>query len=124
MSSSRLKTNLVKYSNLYLLRLIEELRVGRVAEALGLIILAVLCPDKSLRAVILFELRVTLRVDSMLLVEELIFLRVFRLDVLPASATPAAGHELNVRKALGGLGPASLHRVGQHRLSLILLEGG
>jgi hypothetical protein len=71
-----------------LLRLVIVLRVGRVAEALRLIVLTVLGTCETFLPIVLFERRIALRVDPVVLDEKSVIWRNFRLDVLPASTLP------------------------------------
>ena len=102
-SRSRLKRIYGKNWFCYLLGLVVILWVGRVAESLSFIVLAVLHTRESLNAIAIFKLRVALWVDAVVRDEKLIVWCVVRLDVLPASAAPSAWHKLNVRKALWSL---------------------
>lgn len=93
-----------------------------MVEPLGLVVLRVLSAHESLRAIGFLIQRVALRVDPVLLVEKLVVFSVFSLDVLPACASPATRHELNVRKALRSLGSAG--PVGGFQLGLGLKQVG
>lgn len=80
-------------------------------EALVLLVLGPVVAHETLRTVALLKLGVALRVDSVLLGEELVVGGVVSLNVLPPSALPPARNELHVRKTFWRLGPVRLSNV-------------